>query len=738
MIQKIKIKNTATFDYNGVIIDNLQKVNFIYGSNGSGKTTISNVLQNDAEYTEKGCCIEWKSDMPVKALVYNKSFRELNFSPSGIPGVFTLGQATIEEVERIQKLKLELEKIKNDGLTKANTLKSLKDKLKDTNNELQEYCWSKIKRTLEKAYKEAFVGFLGSKETFSNKVVLEFSKNNSIPIKTETEIKEKSVVLFGQAPTTLNDIPSMDVYSNINILFNNHVWAKKIIGKTDIDISLLIQRLNINDWVNAGRAYLEPNSDVCPFCQQQTISKSFVNELESYFDESFMADSALVNRLILEYNPLELSLITYFTHLKEIEIANKKTKLNLPIFIANLEALFQQLNTNKERMHNKEKELSRSVELVSIDIQIETLLELIIEANNKIKVHNNLVQNYTAERISLINDIWRYIISVNVAELSQWKTKINGLNTGINNLNTQITNKRAEYSTKDSEIKEATRNVTSIETSINEINRTLTSYGFTNFKIMPYGNNQYQIQREDGELAHYTLSEGEMTFITFLYYLQLSKGSLAVDTITDDRILVIDDPVSSIDSTVLFVVSSLLKEEMKRIKRNQGNIKQIIILTHNVYFHKEVSFVDRSDNNRDDVGFWILRKNDNISIIQEYNKRNPIKGTYELLWAELKDRSNLSNLTIQNTLRRIIEVYFKMMGGFDDNEILDTLNNTQDKEICRSLICWINDGSHCLSDDLFVENQSEMTDRYMNIFKKIFEKSGHLSHYNMMMISNQN
>jgi AAA15 family ATPase/GTPase len=39
MIEKLEIKNIATFDENGIQIDDLKKINFIYGANGSGKTT---------------------------------------------------------------------------------------------------------------------------------------------------------------------------------------------------------------------------------------------------------------------------------------------------------------------------------------------------------------------------------------------------------------------------------------------------------------------------------------------------------------------------------------------------------------------------------------------------------------------------------------------------------------------------------------------------------------------------
>lgn len=65
-------------------------------------------------------------------------------------------------------------------------------------------------------------------------------------------------------------------------------------------------------------------------------------------------------------------------------------------------------------------------------------------------------------------------------------------------------------------------------------------------------------------MAETTLSEGEITFITFLYFLQLTKGSIDKDSISEDRILVIDDPVSSLDSNILFIVSSLLKDDILR------------------------------------------------------------------------------------------------------------------------------------------------------------------------------
>ena len=131
--------------------------------------------------------------------------------------------------------------------------------------------------------------------------------------------------------------------------------------------------------------------------------------------------------------------------------------------------------------------------------------------------------------------------------------------------------------------------------------------------------------------------------------------------------------------------------------------------------------------------YWILRKVDNITFVKGYEMENPIVSSYELLWKELKERDHNSGITIQNTMRRIIENYFKILGKFGDDELIQKFTNPQEQEICRSLICWINDGSHCLPDDLYIEAPFDTIDKYFDVFRQIFEEMGHIAHYNMMM-----
>ena len=100
------MRNCATYIAHGGSMTDCQKINFVYGANGSGKSTISNYLQNCNDTMFSDCEIKWDSTIHPDIVVYNRKFREQNFSNnSDIAGVFTLGQATIEDIKRLDELK---------------------------------------------------------------------------------------------------------------------------------------------------------------------------------------------------------------------------------------------------------------------------------------------------------------------------------------------------------------------------------------------------------------------------------------------------------------------------------------------------------------------------------------------------------------------------------------------------------------------------------------------------------
>jgi len=569
------------------------------------------------------------------------------------------------------------------------------------------------------------------KESFKNKLLKQV--DNSAELNKYEELKAKAATVFGSKPEGLQHVQQIGYQRLVEIEYDE-IWQKKVIGKSDVEISKLIQHLNINDWVNQGRSYLQEDS-VCPFCQEKTITEKFRQQIDSYFDQSFKENAERIQRLASEYSSAKNNLLTELDALQRKEEGNPNTKLDLERLNVLLKAVAAQLRENEIVIQNKSKEPSRSATLTSLKEQLAAISKLIEEANIKVKSHNDIVDNFEREKSSLVKAIWRFIYEGYGANIELYLKRAQGRQKGIDALNLQVEGLRKDYLELSNEIKIATKNITSVQPSVDEINKLLKSYGFNNFEIVPSkrDKDQYQIQREDGTVAESTLSEGEVTFITFLYFLQLAKGGLTEGAVTEERILVIDDPISSLDSNVLFIVSTLIKHILDDVRNNVGLIRQVLILTHNVYFHKEVAYVGGRAEEEKSTFFWILRKKNKISTIQSYETKNPIHNSYELLWKELKNQQQIDSITIQNTMRRIIENYFKILGGYHYDKLIESfVDSAEEQEICRSMINWINDGSHTMPDDLYIQSHDDISDKYFIVFEKVFKNTNHHQHFKMM------
>jgi len=730
MITNIKIHNVATYT-EPVEINNLKKINFIYGSNATGKTTISNFLYDSSNSDFSSCTKKWKNDTELEILVYNKNFRRDYFGKGKLDGVFTLGKATKDEIDSINSNKEELKTLKEKYEKRKTSLDKETEEKLDKISKFKEKIWESIFQKHKAHFKEAFVGSMKSKDAFYNRIIEEFKNNNKLLLDLDV-LKIKAQTIFGEAPKHIDPFVIIQ-FERLFEIEEDKIWQKKVIGKADVEIAKLIQRLNINDWVIKGKGFLEETGLTCPFCQKETITKDFKNQLDEFFDENFTKDLNKIKNFNEEYLREATTIVNQLNQTEKEEKENKKTKLNISLFSANLKTLISEFTTNKEHLQNKISEPSREINLQSIKQQSDSLNLLLKEANTSIESHNKIVLDYTNQREELINSTWKYLVEDNKVDLDNYVKELTVLNKRIEGIQKQYDEFKEKHRLLKIEINKLSLNVTSSEPTVIQINNTLKKYGFQNFTIVPSPKekNYYEIQREDGSIAESTLSEGEITFITFLYFLQIAKGSLEEGKTSEDKILVIDDPISSLDSNVLYLVSTLIKSILKKLREDKGNILQVILLTHNVFFHKEVSFIDGRTKKLNNTNYWILRKKNKITTIQTFGQDNPIYSSYELLWNELKNENSV--VSIQNSMRRILENYFRLLGNKGDDSLVGSFDTSEEQDICRALISWINDGSHSINDDLFIEYQDETIENYKKVFRAIFEKTNHLEHYKMMM-----
>lgn len=345
-----------------------------------------------------------------------------------------------------------------------------------------------------------------------------------------------------------------------------------------------------------------------------------------------------------------------------------------------------------------------------------------------------MVANLAQERSALTSQVWKYVLEEIKTDLAAYKATREGLEKAVAAMNRQIAAAATEKTKKAGELRELEKQTTSVQPTIDAINALLMSFGFQSFSLAKTASGKsYKLTRSDGSDAKATLSEGEKTFVTFLYFYHLLKGSIADSGMTADRVVVFDDPVSSLDSDILFIVGSLIKGLFDEVRSpGTGHIKQIFVLTHNVYFHKEVTYNRRRPSNGmlSEETFWIVKKPGLVSKLIAQTT-NPIKTSYELLWAEVR-KAERSNLAIQNTLRRILENYFKILGGLE-LDALCAMFDGREKIICRSLCSWVHDGSHYAHDDIHFSIDDSTVDKYLKVFRDIFVKARHIEHYKMMM-----
>lgn len=732
MIDSIKISSIATYGSAPETLSGLSKFNFLFGSNGSGKTTISRVIADEKNFPT--CHVAWKSGARLQTMVYNRDFVEKNFNQSTeLKGIFTLGEQNVDTLKKIDALKGELDALKkkidtlNTGMAGEDGAGGKKGELTALEAKFKDKCWEQ-KQKHDAKLSSAFEGYRNNSEKFKGKVLQERDSNSAtlLPL---VDLENKAETIFGSTPTVEKSISPLIV---VDILAHesNPILKKRVIGKEDVDIGAMIKKLGNSDWIREGRAFYELNNKVCPFCQQGT-SDAFEKSLNDYFDEAFEEDSAAIIKLETNYK-------TDSDRLQQqigVIIATPPKFLDVEKLEAEKALLDSKFKVNIERLATKKKEPSQIIEIESITNVVSAITALIDAANILISDHNKMVANLTQERSNLTAQVWKYLLDEELkADLTDYKSKKDGLNKAIDSMTEQIASAKKEKTSKTAEIRALEKETTSIQPTIDTINPILSSFGFRGFSLAKASNGTcYELVRPDGTDAKETLSEGERTFVTFLYFYHLLKGSDSESGMTTDRIVVFDDPVSSLDSDILFIVGSLIKGLFDEVRAGAGYIKQVFVLTHNVYFHREVSFNPNRRNNvtmNSEETFWVIRKSGLVSKLEKHNS-NPIKTSYELLWTEVRNPDR-SNLTIQNSLRRILENYFKILGGVDPDRICAMFDG-REKFICKSLFSWVNDGSHYAHDDLYVSIDDSMVENYLKVFRAIFEKSEHFAHYKMMM-----
>src|SRR5690554_3453806 len=194
MINEIKINPPVATYLNPARLSDLRRINYIFGANGTGKTTISRVIAG--EQGHEHCQLVWQGGSELERMVYNRDFVDRNFNQDGpLQGVFTLGEDQVEAEQKIDELRPQIDRAIRDisslniQLDGADGQLGKRQELAAIEPTLRDRCFRQ-KRLHDDCFQVAFSGVRNNAENFKAKVLTEQASNTADLLSLE-ELKQK-------------------------------------------------------------------------------------------------------------------------------------------------------------------------------------------------------------------------------------------------------------------------------------------------------------------------------------------------------------------------------------------------------------------------------------------------------------------------------------------------------------------------------------------------------------------
>jgi len=728
MITQIQLKKVTSYGSNLATLETDKAINLIYGLNGSGKTTLSNFLSNTSAVDFSECNVTGLSD--EKILVYNQNFVDKNFHEQDhLSGIFTLSEGNAEAKAKIESAQTQIKKI--DKLLKDEQGQSgflferekIENRLKETQNSAKTKIWE-IKDNYhggDRILEFCLDGFNKSDKLSFFKQFLEVVKDQEKPAKSLEILKKEALETQGENAKTYNvsDISKIDFDSQA--VEANSIFSEVIVGNENLAISSLIQELRNSDWVKVGLSYLpgEINSkEACPFCQENTISSELHHQIKSYFDAVYENKIHEIKNLENDYSDI-FELVPSLQKIFENPFFKEK-KQEVELLHKNL---VTKLSRNLSLIKEKRLSPSKTFTLDETHIEIQAFNNLIEKVHVEINEHNQKIQNREATKDAIKKDFWVNLRWEYDQTVDWYLSETAKTDTDLQVVNEKIKTLEDEKEAQKGKIKEAQKEQVNIDEAVNNINTQLDRMAVEDFEIQKIDEFSYQIRRIGKESNQFkTLSEGEKTIISFLYFLELCKGKENRDEVSSKKIVVIDDPISSLSHMYIFNIAQLIK---RYFWKQEDGFNQVFVLTHSLYFFHEL--MGRRLKKKTTKIFRVQKKQSGseISEMQE----DEIQNDYQAYWTILREHDeSASNALLANSMRNILEHFFGFIEVEDFDKILITLDETE----YNSFIRYVHRESH--SDLTNLSDMKEIDpDIFKSAFKKVFEDAGYPDHYKKMM-----
>lgn len=551
------------------------RYNLIYGWNGTGKTTLSRILRCLEKRTAPSGQVTISlngrdvrgDDFPtamVPVRVFNREFMAENVFPVGggdLAPILVLG------AESVQKQR-EVERLKGERTTAQSRLDSARSTKQRAERDFDQFCIDRarvVKDTLRSSGQNPYNNY--NKTDFQGAAQQMAADGNGAGHRLSDAKRDKLLAQHRATPKPkvhplAYSLPALNPLANAvsELLSTTVVSAVTQSLRDDPELSA---------WVHQGLGlHQHRRAEKCLFCEQ-TLPRDRLGALEAHFSaqyEQFMRrlDEQIGQLQGASKEAAELKLPNkaelYDDLAAEYDTAEQALRHAVDTNRQFLDALVRALTDKKGRAFER---VALQVPAPAVDADVATRL------NEVVRKHNQACDDFQA-RVTSARD--RLALDMIVADLDEFVRLRDAAQQAV-----------TDVDAAEREVNRLTREITQLEREIVEhrqpaeqLNEDLHKYLGHDELRLEIKETGYTITR--GGVLALALSEGEMTAIALLYFLK-SLRDRRFDL--EHGVVVLDDPVSSLDANALYLAFGFIRERTQ-------NAGQLIILTHNFAFFRQV------------------------------------------------------------------------------------------------------------------------------------------------------
>ena len=704
MIKNIrKIKNLGLFsNYTwDRELDDFRKYNLFYGWNGSGKTTLSKLFSclekgNSSEFPnlkyeidhENGIYTE-KTPLNQKVRVFNQDYIQKNVQPANGTAnpIFILGEENKEIADQIEADEEILGNLEQKRDAKE-AEKGRKEKEKKTH--------------FTNTAKLIGVSTAGSsiRNYRANNVKDELLTLTEKKILSASEVKQKRLVIRQEQQ---KKIPSIEFEANLDLITLYDEISN--ICKETVEINIinrLSESKNISEWVEKGLDLHEIRSEKCEFCGSnlphgriEALLGHFNaadKQLKKKIEEKIFTLQQTIEAVKSTQPPIEAQ---FYTDLRE-KLASQVMSYNQEKenYFAELYSMANILGTKKQK----------TTEIVTFSRSLDNNFQTELDSFNKlIAQHNRKSDNFQTGKDHAAESLKTHHLSEIYDDIKKLDLEIIECDRDISKFeNGDGTDSSVGITKLKDQIMQNKGKISSAHKACDLLNKNLQTFLGRNeivFEVSHEGG--YTIKRNEDVAEN--LSEGEKTAIAFVYFVVSLEDQ---DFNLNDGIVVIDDPISSLDSNSLFQAFSFLENAVK-------DAKQVFILTHNFNFLKLIlNWLQHVGKKR--RSYMMIKNNyptmgERTAFISKLDKELEdheseyhylFKILYEFNAKTETDESISSVYHIPNIARKILDT-FLMFRVPESGSIYDKMEKiTFDENKKTAILRFCNDQSHITGDGL--------------------------------------